>query len=163
MKKVQLFEEYSANQVKCRDCGWKWRLEEGGDEGVDWAIEKMKEIKKESTNESVSFNNKSTGRDDWDADLKKSGDEFTQFEVEMSPDEFLKRVRADRFTQDPEKIEQYAQQFKRGAKGVPIPTMWFNDKFQYEKGLAPGFHDGSHRVLALKQIGVKKIPVKIIY
>lgn len=32
MKKVQLFEEYSANQVKCRDCGWKWRLEEGGND-----------------------------------------------------------------------------------------------------------------------------------
>lgn len=152
MKHVKLFEQFT-NESK----------------DVDSAMSRIDGLPKGSIfedakkNESVSFNNKSTGRDDWDADLKKSGDEFTQFEVEMSPDEFLKRVRADRFTQDSQKIEQYAQQFKRGAKGVPIPTMWFNDKFQYEKGLAPGFHDGSHRVLALKQIGVKKIPVKIIY
>lgn len=32
MKKLKTFEEFSANQVKCDDCGWKWRLEEGGDE-----------------------------------------------------------------------------------------------------------------------------------
>jgi len=113
--------------------------------------------------ESVKFDNKSTGRDDWDKDLKKSGDRFTQFEVNMSPDEFLKRVQADRFKQDPTKIKKYASQFKRGAKDVPTPTMWFMNKFQWEKGLAPSFHDGSHRVLALKEIGVKEIPVKIIY
>ena len=113
--------------------------------------------------ESVKFDTKSTGRDDWDKDLKKSGDIFTQFEVNMSPDEFLKRVQADRFKQDPAKIKKYASQFKRGAKDVPTPTMWFMNKFQWESGLAPSFHDGSHRVLALKEIGVKEIPVKIIY
>jgi ribosomal protein L37AE/L43A len=32
MKKVKTFEEYSANQVKCDECGWKWRLEEGGED-----------------------------------------------------------------------------------------------------------------------------------
>lgn len=32
MKKVKTFEEYSVNQVKCHDCGWKWRLEEGGND-----------------------------------------------------------------------------------------------------------------------------------
>lgn len=116
-----------------------------------------------SINESVSFNNKSTGRDDWDKILKKSGDDFIQFEVQMTPDEFLKKVQADRFTQDIKKIEQYAQQFKKGAKSVPTPTMWFQDEFQWKRGLSPTWHDGSHRVLALKQIGVKKIPVKIIY
>lgn len=113
--------------------------------------------------ESVKFDTKTTGRDDWDKDLKKGGDRFTQFEVNMTPDEFLKRVQADRFKQDPAKIKKYASQFKRGAKDVPTPTMWFMNKFQYEKGLAPSFHDGSHRVLALKEIGVKEIPVKIIY
>ena len=113
--------------------------------------------------ESVNFNTKSTGRDDWDKDLKKHGSEFTQFEVNMTPDEFLKRVQADRFKQDSAKIKKYASQFKRGAKDVPTPTMWFMNKFQYERGLSPSFHDGSHRVLALKEIGVKEIPVKIIY
>jgi len=113
--------------------------------------------------ESVKFDTKSTGREDWDKDLKKHAGEFTQFEVNMSPDEFLKRVQADRFKQDSAKIKKYASQFKRGAKDVPTPTMWFMNKFQYEKGLAPSFHDGSHRVLALKEIGVEEIPVKIIY
>jgi hypothetical protein len=117
----------------------------------------------EFLNEVVSFNNKSTGRDDWDTSLKMNRDDFTQFEVEMTPDEFLKRVQAHRFTQDKEKVERYALQFKRGAKGVPMPTMWFQDKFQWERGLSPTWHDGSHRVLALKQIGVRKIPVKIIF
>jgi len=32
MKKLKTFEEFSANQVKCDECGWKWRLEEGGDD-----------------------------------------------------------------------------------------------------------------------------------
>jgi hypothetical protein len=114
-------------------------------------------------NESVKFNSQSTGREDWDSELKKSGDDFTQIEVQMTPDEFLKRVQADRFIQDPEKIEQYTKKFKKGAKNVPTPTMWFQDKFQYDKGLAPTWHDGSHRVLALKSVGINKIPVKIIY
>jgi hypothetical protein len=144
-----------------KDRGYIAWLIWGGDEGVDWAMAKMDEIEK--MDEAVKFDTESTGRDDWDKDLKKSGDRFTQFEVNMSPDEFLKRVQADRFKQDPTKIKKYAGQFKRGAKDVPTPTMWFMNKFQWERGLAPSFHDGSHRVLALKEIGIKEIPVKIIH
>lgn len=113
--------------------------------------------------ESITFNTKSTGREDWDKDLKKHGDEFTQFEIQMSPDDYLKRVQAHRFTQDATKIEKYASEFKKGAKNIPTPTMWFSDKFQYEQGFSPSFHDGTHRVLALKKIGIKKITAKIIY
>jgi GNAT superfamily N-acetyltransferase len=29
---VKLFEEFTANQVTCDNCGWSWRLEEGGDD-----------------------------------------------------------------------------------------------------------------------------------
>jgi predicted GNAT family acetyltransferase len=32
MKRVQLFEEFSANRVVCDNCGWNWRLEDGGDD-----------------------------------------------------------------------------------------------------------------------------------
>jgi len=32
MKKVKTFEEYSVNQIKCDECGWKWRLDQGGDD-----------------------------------------------------------------------------------------------------------------------------------
>jgi hypothetical protein len=32
MKKIKLFDEFSANQVQCDNCGWKWRLEDGGED-----------------------------------------------------------------------------------------------------------------------------------
>ena len=113
--------------------------------------------------EGVSFDTSTTGRKDWDDDLKKHGSRFTQIVIDMSPDEFLKRVQHHRFKVDDAKVEVYIKEFQKNAKDVPAPTMWFNDKFQYDKGLAPSFHDGSHRMLALKKVGVKKVPVKIIY
>ena len=32
MKRIKLFEEFSANRVVCDNCGWNWRLEDGGDD-----------------------------------------------------------------------------------------------------------------------------------
>lgn len=32
MKHIKLFEEFTANQIKCDECGWKWRLEDGGND-----------------------------------------------------------------------------------------------------------------------------------
>lgn len=32
MKRLQLFEEFSANRVVCDNCGWSWRLEDGGND-----------------------------------------------------------------------------------------------------------------------------------
>lgn len=125
----------------------------------------MKYIKsyKNFITESVTFTTDTTGRDDWDTDLKKHASEFTQIVINMSPAEFLKRVQAHRFTVDKDKVAKYAKEFKGNAKKVPAPVMWFSDKFQYDKGLAPSFHDGSHRMLALQEIGVKEVPVKVIY
>lgn len=40
--------------------------------------------------------------------------------------------------------------------------MWFTNQYQYENGYRPEFHDGQHRVLALKQLVIKSIPIKII-
>ena len=113
--------------------------------------------------ESISFDTSTTGREDWDDDLKKHGSEFTQIVIDMSPDEFLQQVQYHRFKVDNTKVDKYIKEFKRNAKDVPAPTMWFMNKFQYDKGLAPSFHDGSHRMLALKKVGIKKVPVKIIY
>lgn len=113
--------------------------------------------------ENVTFNTETTGRDDWDADLKKHSSEFTQIVVPMSPADFLKRVQHHRFEVDKAKVANYVKEFRKGVKGVPAPTMWFSDKFQYDKGLAPSFHDGSHRMLALQDVGIKEVPVKIIY
>lgn len=32
MKKVQLFEEFTANRIECDNCGWTWMLQDGGDD-----------------------------------------------------------------------------------------------------------------------------------
>ena len=114
-------------------------------------------------NETISFNTDTTGREDWDNDLKKHSSEFIQIIVNMSPIDFLKRVQHHRFEVDKTKVANYVKEFRRGVKDVPAPTMWFSDKFQYDKGLAPAFHDGSHRMLALQEVGIKEVPVKIIY
>jgi hypothetical protein len=114
-------------------------------------------------NETISFNTDTTGREDWDDDLKKHSSEFIQIIVNMSPIDFLKRVQHHRFEVNKTKVANYVKEFRGNAKDIPAPTMWFADKFQYDKGLAPSFHDGSHRMLALQEIGVKEVPVKIIY
>ena len=111
----------------------------------------------------LTFDTETTGRKDWDDDLKKYKPRFTQLIINMSPDEFLKRVQYHRFTIDKKKVAEYVKEFRKGSKNVPTPTMWFSDKFQYDKGLAPSFHDGSHRMLALQEIGIREVPVKIIY
>jgi hypothetical protein len=30
MKRIKLFEEFSANSITCDNCGWNWQLEDGG-------------------------------------------------------------------------------------------------------------------------------------
>jgi predicted GNAT family acetyltransferase len=32
MKYIKLFEEFSANQIKCNNCEWTWKLEDGGND-----------------------------------------------------------------------------------------------------------------------------------
>lgn len=32
MKKVKLFEEFTANHIECDNCGWTWMLQDGGDD-----------------------------------------------------------------------------------------------------------------------------------
>lgn len=125
----------------------------------------MKHIK-QYTNfflESVSFDLESTGNEDWDRIIKNDDGQFTQRIVEMTPDEFLNRVQWDRFEVDQSKVKRYIVEFRRRDTNIPAPTMWFQDKFQYKNGFSPTWHDGSHRMLALKKIGIEKVPVKIIY
>ena len=120
----------------------------------------MKYVK---TYEGITFDAQAPGRKDWADDLKKHSSDFTQIIITMSPSDFLKRVQHHRFRVDASKVARYVKQFRRGAKNIPAPTMWFSDKFQYDKGLAPSFHDGSHRMLALQEVGITEVPVKIIY
>jgi predicted GNAT family N-acyltransferase len=32
MKRIKLFEEFTANKVTCDNCNWSWRIEDGGDD-----------------------------------------------------------------------------------------------------------------------------------
>lgn len=112
----------------------------------------------------LQFNNKTTGRQDWDDILKSDEYDFTQKIVKMSPSEFLVKVQYKRFTIDYDKVEVYYQQMIEYPNiKIPIPTMWFSSKFKFEKNYSPDWHDGTHRVLALQKMNIKKFPVKIIY
>lgn len=111
----------------------------------------------------INFDLTTTGREDWDKILAddKSG-RFHRESVEMSPDEYLERVQHNRFVVDDEKVKRYADKLNDGDT-VPAPVMWFDSKYQYDKGISPSWHDGSHRVLALKAAGLKIITVNVIY
>lgn len=114
-------------------------------------------------NKRITFDTETTGRKDWDDDLAKYGSDFTQILVNMKPSDFLKRVQYHRFEINRDKVSRYVEEFSKGIRNIPVPTMWFLDKFQYDNGFAPSFHDGSHRMLALRELGIKKVPVRIIY
>lgn len=113
----------------------------------------------EFLNETVTFDTSTTGRKDWDDILEKEPDRFHKEVIQMSPDEFLKRVQYHRFTVDDKKVDGY----KSRETGMPTPTMWFADESQYTSNLSPSWHDGSHRVLALKSRGIDTISVMIVY
>ena len=69
------------------------------DFGVDKRfLQIMKSIRtyEEFLTETVSFNTDTTGRKDWDDDLKKHSRDFTQLVIIMSPADFLKRVQYHR-------------------------------------------------------------------
>ncbi len=110
----------------------------------------------------IIFDTEYTGRSDWDEILKHESDKFHKEIIYMSPDQFLERVRYKRFKTDYDKVKEYTNTIS-SAKKLPTPIMWFMSKFQYEQGFAPSWHDGNHRVLALKELGIKEIPVIIAY
>lgn len=127
-------------------------------------IQLINEIKSdEQKKHQISFNLNLTGRDDWDKYLKDNENQFTSKIEYMTPDTFLNRVRYQNFIIDQNKINKFFNLFLNKKVKIPTPSMWFMDEFQYKKGHSPSFHDGTHRVLALKQLGFHKIPVKIIF
>lgn len=109
----------------------------------------------------LSIDAEDVGREDWQELLKES--DFTMETVEMSPEQFLQRVQHGRFTVDGRKVSDIYRDILGGNAVLPIPTMWFSDDYQWKKGFAPSWHDGSHRMLAIQKAGFTKVPVKIIY
>lgn len=111
---------------------------------------------------SIQFNYDTTGNEEWDMDIEKYADTLTIKFVDMTPDEYLERVNYKSFSTDDSKVEKYVDLLNLDKLNVPVPSMWFSDIYQYEKGFRPAFHDGQHRVQAFKKIGIKVIPVRMI-
>lgn len=109
----------------------------------------------------VEFDLGSTGRSDWDETLKEEGPRFKTKVVHMTPDEYLVRVNHKRHLIDQDKVERYAKQLRGSV--IPTPTMWFVSKYAYDSGLGSSWHDGTHRALALKRLGVTEMPVLAIW
>jgi hypothetical protein len=119
------------------------------------------------TEGNIKFNLLSTGREDWDRDLNiqtDGKDRYHRHVDYMSPEEFLERVQSKRFQTDYDKVKKYRDEIINSDSTVlPTPTMWFSNRDQHDSGLSPSWHDGSHRALALKELGVNKIPVMVVY
>ena len=128
--------------------------------------------KKNESNENVraegaiqpQFDLSTTGRSDWDKGIAEQQDRF-EVEVEwMSPQQFLKIARFDRYQTDPNKVKQFEKSITNESI-LPTPCLWFTTTkaFFQKRKLASQFHDGQHRVMALQNLGVTKIPVLQIF
>lgn len=116
---------------------------------------------KESINFNIKFNLKDLGRDDWNKIFKDS-DFMTKIEY-MSPEEFLDRCDYKRYIFDIKKVSEIKKSIIKNTV-LPIPSLWFDNESQKNsKFKKSNFHDGQHRVLALQELGVKKIPVMMVW
>ncbi len=110
--------------------------------------------------EEVKFDTESTGREDWDVMLENKED----FDVEirmLTPDEFLELIDYKRFSFDKTKVDSIANDIKTSTNTIlPAPAVVVNKVGSSE--FYP-FHDGQHRMLALKQLEfTDKVPVNFI-
>jgi hypothetical protein len=104
---------------------------------------------------SPKFNLKSTGREDWDKEILGDPKRFQVKIIKMTPDEFLDKTMSYRYKIDKEKVNKFTREITNNSI-LPTPTILWGS--QGEKGKS-AFHDGSHRVLALKNLGIKNFPV----
>jgi hypothetical protein len=103
----------------------------------------------------LTFDTTKTGRADWDK-LLTDGSHRVKL-VYMSPDEYLERTQSWRYTLDQKKVDAILRSLGDGTV-LPTPVMvWDNDTAAAKH--PSSFHDGQHRVAALKQLGLSRIPV----
>jgi hypothetical protein len=110
----------------------------------------------------VNFDTSSTGRKDFDQYLEMP-DRFKVHIMYMTPDEFLELVDARRFKVDQAKVDAYYKSIM--SQKIPAPSFIYSQfkSFKGNKNRIVHFHDGQHRVLALKKAGFKrKMPVLAI-
>jgi hypothetical protein len=105
--------------------------------------------------ESLKFNLKDCGKEDWNKKILGDSERFSTKIVYMSPDEFLDKVDYKRYKNDPEHVEEIKNSINSNTV-LPTPIIiWGPMGDRYKSA----FHDGQHRVMALKQLGIREIPV----
>jgi len=112
-------------------------------------------------NLNIQFNKEDVGREDYNKYIKDNKNSLNIFIVEMSPEEFLQKTDSSRYKLDNSKVNKIKKSIGFHNK-LPIPAMFFNIGKKFNSKFKSDFHDGMHRVTALKELGIKKILVKII-
>lgn len=86
----------------------------------------------------------------------------TSILVHMSPDEFLSlATRLPSVGGIPSKAEAIAGLLESGTKFDSLPLLAFTHDGYGTAEAAPGYHEGRHRAMALKGLGVKSMPVAL--
>jgi hypothetical protein len=114
--------------------------------------------------EKYKFNTKTTGMSLYDDIMKKP--EYHQYYkgfiydiVQMTPDEYMQKTKNSSSSNplagvDMNKVDKYADQIDSGKK-FDMPVLEYDTDNWVE-------HEGRHRALAMKKLGVKKIDVMIV-
>lgn len=106
------------------------------------------------SNVQLKFDLKSTGLQDWDKKILAKPEKFQVEVVYTSPEEFLRIIDYKRFAVDKQKVKKFTEVI-RDTGVLPTPTIIYGNGLKH----SPTFHDGQHRALALKELGVHKMPV----
>jgi hypothetical protein len=108
----------------------------------------------------VRFNLRSTGRADWDTGMLGDPERFEVKVVDMTPDEFLRQANWDRHPVRDDNVREIEQSILAGHTEIPTPTLVYSmGRPGSRPGIKASFGDGSHRALAMKNLGVRKIKV----
>jgi hypothetical protein len=103
--------------------------------------------------ESLKFDLNKTGRKDYDELLNNK--DFKTRIVYMSPEDFLYKVDYKRYIINWDNVERIKNSINSNTI-FPTPTIIWGSGGDQNKS---SWHDGTHRVLALKALGIKEIPV----
>jgi len=109
---------------------------------------------KHRKNYQIKFDLSTIGRNDWDKEILSNKDDFVIKLSYMSPDEFLDKTDASRYLVDQAKLDKIKSTL--GTKALPaLIIIWGAGGDKHKSA----FHDGQHRAIALKMLGITRIPV----
>lgn len=115
-------------------------------------------------NLNIKFDTTNVGRKDWNNILFKTHkNQFYKKVIKTTCQEFLERSDYRRYSYDSNKVEDIKNSIISNNIILPIPILWFENEYSYKKELKSNWHDGQHRVLALKELEIKKILCMVVY